>query len=306
MEFLEGDGRSKAAIKDATYRIEAFIRPALGEIEVASLTAERLRKWRDELSKAKPRVRSVKGETRHNGKPHDSRARKASANRIFSTLRAALNLAFRAGKLPSDAEWRKVENFENVETARLRYLTLTEARGYINACPDDFRRLVQAALQTGARYGELGRLTVADFNPDVGTVAIRQSKSGKPRHVVLTDEGQTFFRQLSAGRAGDEPMLRKADGLPWRKSQQTLPMEVAVARAKTTPRITFHGLRHTWASHAVMNGTPLMVVARNLGHSSTVMVEKHYGHLTANYITDAIHKGAPRFGVKASNVVRLS
>jgi len=111
-------------------------------VEVASLTAERLRQWRDELSKARPRVRSQKGETRHNGKAHDGRARKASANRTFTTLRAALNRAFADEKVPSDAAWRKVENFKNVETARLRYLTLAEAKRFINACPDDFRRLV--------------------------------------------------------------------------------------------------------------------------------------------------------------------
>jgi len=107
---------------------------------------------------------------------------------------------------------------------------------------------------TGARYGELGRLTVADFNPDVGTVASRQSKSGNPRHVMLTDEGKTFFRQLTAGRPGDEPMLPRADGSAWRKSHQNLPMAAAVTRAKIAPPIGFHGLRHTWASHAVMKG----------------------------------------------------
>ena len=38
---------------------------------------------------------------------------------------------------------------------------------------------------------------------------------------------------------------------------------------RSTPPINFHGLRHTWASHAVMNGMPLIVVAKNLGHSTT-------------------------------------
>ena len=51
-----------------------------------------------------------------------------------------------------------------------------------------------------------------------------------------------------------------------------------------------------------MNGVPLLVVARNLGHSDTRMVERHYGHLAASYITEAIHAGAPRFGKVASNV----
>jgi integrase len=307
LKFLETDGRSKAAIKDACYRIEAFIRPALGNAEVASLRAERLRQWRDELSEAPRRVRTKTGEKQnYSGKTRDHRARKASANRTFTTLRAALNHAFANEKAPSDAAWRKVENFKNVDAARLRYLALPEARQLILASDPEFRPLVQAALQTGARYGELTRLTVADFNSDVGTIAIRQSKSGKPRHVVLTDEGMTFFRQVSAGRVGDEPMLRRADGSMWGKSQQALPMADAVARAKIKPPLGFHGLRHTWASHAVMNGVPLMVVARNLGHVSTTMVEKHYGHLAPSYIVDAIRAGAPRFGLRATSVSAIA
>src|SRR5215467_1032922 len=52
------------------------------------------------------------------------------------------------------------------------------------------RALVRAGLETGCRYGELVRwLEVCDFNPDASTLAIRQSKTGKPRHVVLTAEG---------------------------------------------------------------------------------------------------------------------
>ena len=49
---------------------------------------------------------------------------------------------------------------------------------------------------------------------------------------------------------------------------------------------SFHALRHTWASHRVMAGAPLMVVAHALGHADTRMVEKHYGHLAPSYIRD--------------------
>ena len=57
----------------------------------------------------------------------------------------------------------------------MRYLTVAEAKRLINAADPDFRILVQAALQTGARYGELARLTVTDFNPHVGTLSIQHS-----------------------------------------------------------------------------------------------------------------------------------
>jgi integrase len=59
---------------------------------------------------------------------------------------------------------------------------------------------VRAGLETGCRYGELTQLEVCDFNPDANTLAIRRSKSGKPRHVVLTDEGAALFGDHCAGR----------------------------------------------------------------------------------------------------------
>jgi integrase len=79
-------------------------------------------------------------------------------------------------------------------------------------------------------------------------------------------------------------------------------MIAACERAKITPRVSFHILRHSWASLAVMAGVPLMVVAKNLGHSDTRMVERHYGHMAPSFVADAIRKGAPRFGLAASNV----
>jgi integrase len=74
-------------------------------------------------------------------------------------------------------------------------------------------------------------------------------------------------------------------------------------RAKLTPPITFHGMRHTWASHAVMNGVPLIVVARNLGHKDTRMVERVYGHLAPSFVVNAIRAGAPRYGIEPDKKV---
>ena len=301
-------GAGKASHRDARTRADALIIPELGNIDVSMLTAGRIRKWLADLAIAAPRSRGKVGDAEPHYRDFDSddpeavRRRKATANRTLTILKAALNFAFREGKAASDREWRRVEPFEDVDAARVRYLTVAEAKRLINGSDKEFRPLVQAALETGCRYGELTRLKVEDFNPDVGTLAVRQSKSGKPRHVVLTDEGQGFFAQVTAGRAGSEAMFRKSTGGEWRKSHQARPMTDACTRAKITPAVGFHTLRHTWASLAVMNGTPLLVVAKNLGHSDTRMVEKHYGHLAPSYIADAIRAGAPRFGFKPSNV----
>jgi integrase len=102
-------------------------------------------------------------------------------------------------------------------------------------------------------------------------------------------------------------MFRRADGEQWGRAHQVRLMAAANERAKIDPPVVFHGLRHTWASLAVMNGVPLMVVAKNLGHSDTRMVERSYGHLSQSYIFDAIRAGAPRFGtdVEQVNIVPL-
>src|SRR5262249_1889332 len=163
---------------------------------------------------------------------------------------------------------------------------------------------VEAAVEIACHKGELARLTVADYNPDAGTLAIRHSKTGKPRHVVLTDEGGRLFDHITAGRSGHELMLRTASGKPWGKSNQQAPMAEASRIAKITPLISFHGLRHTWASLSVMAGVPLMVVAKNLGHRDTRMCELHYGHLSPSYVADEIRKKAPRFGFRPDHKLR--
>jgi hypothetical protein len=60
--FLESESRSSRTIRDARFRDEAFIRPKLGNVEAGTLTAERLRKWRDDLVRMAPRIRTRKGE----------------------------------------------------------------------------------------------------------------------------------------------------------------------------------------------------------------------------------------------------
>jgi integrase len=118
-------------------------------------------------------------------------------------LKAGLNRAFKDAppKIASDVAWRHVEPFKAVDASRVGYLTVAEAQRLMNACAADFRRLVQAALVTGARYGELSRMTAGDFNPDSGTIQIRVAKSDKPRHIILTAEGIALLKTLAAGKA---------------------------------------------------------------------------------------------------------
>ncbi|WP_213775441.1 site-specific integrase [Bradyrhizobium sp. dw_78] len=308
IEFLEAKRKSA---RFSRYAADAFILPALGSTEVKDLTKDAIEEWHHNLVKAGARIRVKKGKEQRFKEITDpeehQRRRRSTANRILTVLKAALNRAWRDRKVPTDAAWRAVEPFKGVDAARVRYLELSEVTRLLNASETDFRRLARGALETGARYGELTRLKVSDFSHNSGTVGIRKSKSSKSRHIHLTEDGAAFFRSITAGRPGTTFMFLKDDGEPWKKDHQKEPMSEANKHAKIDPPINFHGLRHTWASHAVMNGVPLMVVAKNLGHSDTRMVEKHYGHLAPSYVADAIRAGAPRFGgVEQSNVASMT
>ena len=309
-DYLAWFEQNRKTARDARWRVEALILPELGHLPCLKLTTHRIRDWRDGLAAAAPRLRTKKGQPQRHRTPDTedpdevARRRRATANRTLTILKAALNHAWRERRIPSDEAWRPVKALAEADAARARYLTLAECARLINASDQDFRKLVQAALQTGCRFGELAALTVADFNPDSGTLHVRTSKSGKGRHVVLTEEGVTLFRRLAAGHSPHDRLLPKADGGKWLKSHQTRPMKETCIRATIEPPANFHVLRHTYASLTIMNGAPLMVVARNLGHTDTRMVEKHYGHLAPSYVAEQIRAAAPRFGIN-TNVISI-
>ena len=307
-EYLEWFGEHKKSIVDTKHRAGAHILPLLGNRPCAELTTPEFEKWRNALAKAPKRVRTKAGASQRYGAKAEAgdeeaiRRRRASTNRTLTILKAALNRAWRAGRIESDAAWRRVEPFEEADAARVRYLTIAEAKRLINSSAADFKLLVRAALATGARYSELASLRVSDFNPDSGTLHIRTSKSGKGRHIVLADEGVSLFAAQAAGRPANALLLPKEEGGEWKSSHQARPMKEACKGARIEPEANFHCLRHTYASHAIMNGAPLLVVAKNLGHSDTRMVEKHYGHLASSYIADAIRAAAPKFGTPQGNI----
>ncbi|MBI4183702.1 MAG: site-specific integrase [Proteobacteria bacterium] len=287
--------------------VDAHIVPSLGEIDASKLTTRRLERWMEELADAPARLRTGRGaEQRYREAPDDpeaKRRRRLSANRVWTVLRAALNRAFAAGRIGSDEAWRRVQPFRGVDVPKARYLSEDECRRLVNACPADLRDLVRGALFTGARYGELASLEVADFNPDAATVHIRTSKGGKARHVFLSKEGAEFFTRVTAGRRGRERLFRRAGGGPWGRSHQHQPLAEACKAAKIDPPASFHVLRHTHASHLAMRGVPMAVIAAQLGHADTRICERHYAHLSPGYVADTIRAAFPALGIHEADAV---
>jgi integrase len=311
-EYLEWTAKHRRAstAREWRYMARAHILPVLGKLEVAKLTTAWVRKWHEALAEQPGRLRTRPGKKQRYREPTDDpdaiRARRATANRNLTVLKAALNYAWQSGRIPgSDEAWRRVKAFRGADAARVRYLQTEECRRLLNACPEDFRKIVRGALVSGARYGELCRADVRDFNPDSASLLVRESKAGRPRHIPLDDDAAAFLTTLAAGRRPNEPLFIRADGGRWGKSHQRRPLIEACVAARIEPAIGFHVLRHTWASLRIMAGLHLMVVAHVLGHSDTRMAEKHYGHLAQSFIRNAVRGTAMDLGPFATGSVAI-
>ncbi|WP_158322688.1 tyrosine-type recombinase/integrase [Acidisphaera rubrifaciens] len=216
-----------------------------------------------------------------------------------------MNHAYREGNAKTDEAWRRVKPFNGTQAARVRYLSDEEARRLINACAPDFRAIVHAALLTGMRYGELSALQVKDVDITARIATVRHSKAGKPRTVILTDEATELLRQQMLGMSGGSLVLARADEQPWGKSHQHRPLRDACVHAAITPPISFHGLRHSFASRLAMRGVPMAVIAAALGNSEAICA-RHYAHLAPGYIADTVRLALGRLAEPTnSNLTQL-
>lgn len=294
----QGSSNTERTRKD----FEAHVIPHLGTIPADRLTRKRIEAWMLEVSKSGRRRR---GKERAAPKtPEEIRARRSTANRIWTDLRAALNHAVEEKLVENDLGWAGVRAFQKTEVARIHFLSAEEQVRLVNSCADlDFRRLVQAGLFTGAREGELATVQARHFDAENGALYVVDGKTG-PRWITLTEESQVFFQDRCVGLEAASLVFprtiytrkdkRNTGG--WDRAEIGRKLKAALTLAKLEPMV-FHELRHTYASGLVNRGVPLVFVAQNLGHMDTRQVEKHYGHLCKTAKVEAIRKLAPTLGI---------
>jgi integrase len=304
--------RGSKGVKKDEYAANARIVPMLGDVEVSRLTTRRIQDWLDAIARSPKLVRTAKFAKEQATVCFDTddyeaiRARRSTANRVLTILKAALNQAFNESRVAADEPWRRVKPFREADSPVVRYFSADECKRIVNSCPTDLRALVQGALATGCRYGELCRMTASDFNLESATVSVRLAKGGKVRHVALAEEGKALFTSLIAGRAGRELIFLRADRKPWGPSHQQRPLTEASRIAAVEPAATFHILRHTYGSSLAMKGVPMGVIAAQLGHSDTRMTERHYAHLAPSYVAETVRAALPALAnFKPSNIVPI-
>ncbi|MBK5966665.1 hypothetical protein CCR95_21950 [Thiocystis minor] len=188
---------SESSAKGIEQRLAHSVPSTLASKRLTDLRTIDLNRWRDGL-------------VRTSDDAEDVRRSKDGANRLLAILKAALNLAFRSGLAASDAEWRRVQAFRDVDAARTLFLDPEQVKALLAAADGCFRNLLHAAVLTGARYGELADAVVKDFDAQGGTLHL-DGKTG-PRTCYLSGDGIAFFKRVAKGKLPGAPLLPRDDG----------------------------------------------------------------------------------------------
>ncbi|MBK0399010.1 site-specific integrase [Limibaculum sp. M0105] len=262
--------------------INHHIVPRLAEIPLDEFNGLHLRDFARQVLETPPkRGRQEQGAQRGISSLSEDqlRKRKKTLNTLISILRVAFQMAWENGRTDNDRCWRCLRRLPNVDRPRMLFLTRQECRVLLSRCRPDLRRFVLGALYSGCRATELHRLRVADVARHGYGIFVAPVKTYRPRFVFLPDEGMLFFLSLCEGRPSHSLIFVRDDGRPWEPRHNRYLFKRAVRDAGLPAEFVFHGLRHTYASQLVQAGTPLSIVAEQLGHASTSTVSNTYGHL---------------------------
>lgn len=166
---------------------------------------------------------------------------------------------------------------------RSRVLTADERQQIRDAVDDEaFLDFITALEETGCRPGEVASVTAADVDLDVGVWVLHRhktaKKTGRPRVVYLTPKMIELTSRL-AGKFPEGPLFRGRCDRPLNKNAIRCRFRRLRKKLPHLGHFISYTFRASFATAALENGVGVAQVAELLGHTSTDMVMRHYGHL---------------------------
>ena len=220
-----------------------------------------------------------------------SRTAPGGANQVLDLLRQILNHALVCGHIATNP----ARNIRRNPRPRLtRFLSREEIRRLHRALDHHAQHsvskrqqadIIRLLLLTGCRKNEIVRLRWREVDGD--RLKLTDSKTG-PRRVFLNPQARTIIERQTRQR--DSPWVFPSVRTSTRPQDDGLPLWYAVRREAGIEDVRLHGLRHSVATHAVMAGVPLPVVARLLGHRHPSMTLRyaHVGDATVEAAAERI------------------
>ncbi|HXJ95763.1 MAG TPA: site-specific integrase [Terriglobia bacterium] len=200
----------------------------------------------------------------------------ATVNREVALLKHMFNMAERWGQHQGTNPVRLVK-FLPENNLRFRTLGEDEERKLLACCAPHVRQMVVFALNTGLRSGDIYRLTWKEVDLDHRMLNLIVRKTAKPLEVPLNDDALGVLEARHTERRGAYVFGNPDTGKPFLNLKTGL--KAALRRARLSG-ITWHTLRHTFASRLTTNGIDLVTVKDLLGHAE-IKTTLRYAHSNA-------------------------
>ncbi len=189
---------------------------------------------------------------------------------------------------------------------RLRFLSQEEIDRLLRECPKHLRRIVECAIHTGMRRGEILNLKWSQVRNGQIYLESRMTKTKEPRQIPINDDLAKLLKEIRRERQFtseyvftygiNEDKLKGAE--PVRKRKKPAPVLESLINVKTAfksalnradiKNFRFHDLRHTFASQMIMRGATLKEVQEILGHK-TISMTMRYAHLSQEQKKKAVN-----------------
>ena len=185
--------------------------------------------------------------------------------------------------------------FLPVDNKRTRFLEKEEIRRLLENCDKHLKDIVEFALNTGMRKGEIFNLKWHDIDFNRGLVHILKTKNGEKREIPMNEAVRDILYRVR--KNPDSPyVFASFNGKPFNDIKKSFYTALNKAEIEN---FRFHDLRHTFASQLVMAGVDLMTVKELLGHK-TIEMTLRYSHLSCYHKHRAVQAlnllGSPKSG----------
>jgi integrase len=257
--------------EDKRYTLRGTLIPFFGHLHLDQISSREIERFKTEKAKTGLSPKTIN-------------------NRLL-TLNTILRHAY---------EWELLQTphskikFLKTAQSRTDYLSEMESNALLLAASGTIYELILTALRTGMRRGELKALQWSSLDWDAKLIVVRHTlwdgdktldstKSNRERYIPMDAELHAF---LSVRRRHQGFVFTDQMGQPFNSYGLTEGLEEVCKRAGIR-RITWHVLRHTFATQLAMKGVPLNVVQTLLGHS-TILMTMRYAHVAPSSLHSAI------------------
>ncbi|MCX6074904.1 MAG: site-specific integrase [Campylobacterales bacterium] len=299
-KYIDNKAMVERMRRDLKGRYARYMAPLLGDIPVSSMTKDHLKKFRDDVQK-------IVNAKNSNGKAVLS-AR--SVDMMVSAIGTAFNywnstLLNDKDKIPNPVPSLRADDRQHVskqeiqkrDIRRERFLKRDEIQLLKDAVSDIplIKLFVALSLSTGARLGSVILIQKAHIDMETRTITLINSKAGgsrysgfinndlftllqetlptlKPYHHVVSHDGN-----LITDRIVQRPLQRIINNL----------FNVGLDIRDTANRVVIHTIRHTFASHLAIAGTPIITIKSLLDHKD-IATTMRYAKLMPDAGSDAV------------------